>query len=198
MPESIMLRFVQLLPQASPKGDFFLKDLPGSGKRIDVLCRDLAACFEWGRSSWPKSDLELIAVIGNSKIVKFKNPKNQVPQGEVGWAILIRDSLKGEPPSFVEVTDGTVEDVIRCLNHLEGSELWVLDEKGASQFKIESTHQITQNSFMLGDHRGFDTHSENIISQFNLPRVSLGKKSYLSSHCLATIISEYEKKVRIC
>ncbi len=174
-----------------------MKDLPGSGKRIDVLCRDLAACFEWGRSSWPKSNLELIAVIGNSKILKFKDPKDQVPQGEVGWAIVIRDSLRGEPPSFVEVTDGTVEDVIRCLNQRKRSSLWVLDEKGASQFEIQSTDQITQNSFMLGDHRGFDTLTENIISQFNIPKLSLGKKSYLSSHCLAAIISEFEKKVRI-
>jgi len=196
MPESIMLRFVQLLPKASPEGEFLLKDLPGSGRRIDVLCRDLTVCFEWGRTSWPTSSLELIAVIGNSKIMKFNDPKNKVPQGEVEWAIVIRNSLRGEPPSFVEVTDGSVEHVLRYLNKIEKSELWILDEKGASQFEIQPTHQITQNSFMLGDHKGFDSHTEDIISQFKIPRVSLGKKSYLSSHCLAAIISEFEKKVR--
>jgi tRNA pseudouridine-54 N-methylase len=135
MPESTMLRFVQILPQVSPKGDFLLKDLPGSGKRIDVLCRDLAACFDWGLTSWPKSDLELIAVIGNTKILTFSDPKNQIPHGEVGWASVIRESLREEPPNYVDVSEGTLEDVIKSLNQYGDSKLWVLDEQGANLFE---------------------------------------------------------------
>jgi tRNA pseudouridine-54 N-methylase len=72
-----------MLPQAPPEGDFLLKDLPGSGKRIDILCRDLAACFDWAPVSWSKSQLEIIAVIGNKKTLTFREPKEQIPRGEV-------------------------------------------------------------------------------------------------------------------
>jgi tRNA (pseudouridine54-N1)-methyltransferase len=196
MPESPMLRFVQILPQVSPKGDFLLKDLPGSGKRIDVLCRDLAACFDWGPTSWSKSHLEMIAVIGNVKILTFSNPQDQTPRGEVRWASIIRDSLMEQPPRFVDVSDGTLQDVIKRLNQSGDSNLWVLDEEGVHLSDIEAIHTVTQNSFILGDHRGFDSEAEGIISQYNIQRISLGGKSYLSSHCLAAIISEFERMVR--
>ncbi len=196
MPGSTMLRFVQVLPQVSPNGDFLLRDLPGSGKRIDVLCRDLAACFDWGPNLWPKSNLELIAVIGNSKIVTFRNPQNQLPLGEVRWASVIRDALKGQLPEYVALSDGTFEDVIRNLNKIEDSTLWVLDEEGSSLSETKRLSPSTQNSFMLGDHKGFDSLTVSVMSEYNIQRISLGKKSYLSSHCLAAIIFEFERMVR--
>lgn len=192
MPEATMLRFVQILPQVSPEGDFLLKDLPGSGKRIDVLCRDLAACFEWGPTTWSTSKLELIAVMGDTKILTFSDPQDQMPHGEVGWASVIRESLKDSPPSFVDVSDGTLEDIVKKLSQ---TAMWVLDEEGDNLLDIRTMHPATQNSFMLGDHRGFNSQTVNLISQYNIQRISLGKKSYLSSHCLAAIISEFERMV---
>ncbi len=196
MPEPTMLRFVQILPEVSILGDFLLQDLPGSGRRIDVLCRDLAACFEWGVKSWNKSNLEMIAVIGNTKILTFRNPHDQAPHGEVGWAWVVRESLRGKPPIYVQVSDGTLEEVVRHLIQDTDSKLWVLDEGGGSLSDCQSCFHTTQNSFMLGDHRGFDSQSLAVISQFDIQRISLGKKSYLSSHALAAIISEFERKVR--
>jgi tRNA (pseudouridine54-N1)-methyltransferase len=196
MPESTMLRFVQILPQVSPKGDFHLKDLPGSGKRIDLLCRDLAACFDWAPISWPKANLEMVAVIGNTKILTFRNPMNNTLRGEVKWASAIRDSLRGQPPSFIQVSDGALDDVIDRLNRHTKSRLWVLDEEGVMLSDIQSIQPTTQNSFMLGDHRGFDSQTVSLMSQYNIQKISLGKKSYLSSHCLAVIISEFERMVR--
>ncbi|MFW9833030.1 MAG: hypothetical protein ACFFEK_03460 [Candidatus Thorarchaeota archaeon] len=193
MPESTMLRFIQMLPQASPEGDFLLKDLPGSGKRIDILCRDLSACFDWAPLSWSKTQLAFIAVIGNEKTLTFRDPKEQIPSGEVGWASIIRESLRGTPPSYVEVTEETLDDVVRKLKQSKRSKLWVLDEEGVLLSEFPNIDLSTQNSFMLGDHRGFDSEAERILSQHKIPRLSLGKKSYLSSHCLASLISEFER-----
>ncbi len=191
-----MLRFVQILPEVSPEGDFLIKDLPGSGKRIDILCRDLAACFSWGPISWSRSSLEMIAVIGDTKILTFSNPQHQIPSGEIEWALVIKESLRGNPPNYVNGSEGSLEDVIKELNKLEDSKLWVLDELGPILFDRKTIQPVTQNSFMLGDHRGFDSRSEITLSQYNIQRISLGKKSYLSSHCLAVIISEFERMVR--
>ena len=190
-----MLRFIQILPQVSPKGDFLLKDLPGSGKRIDILCRDLAACFDWGPISWQKSHLELVVVIGNAKTLTFRNPQTQQPSGEVGWASVIRESLRGNLPGYVTLADETLEDVMEKLLQSNDSLVWVLDEEGVALSDIEF-QPTTQNSFMLGDNRGFDSQSMSVISKHDIKRVSLGKKSYLSSHCLAAIISEFERMVR--
>jgi tRNA (pseudouridine54-N1)-methyltransferase len=196
MPESAMIRFLQLLPQVPPEGKFLLKDLPGSGKRIDVLCRGLAACFEWAPMTWPKSSLEMIAIIGDTKILRFKEPASQTFGGELEWAIAIRDSLRGEPPGFITVSNGTLEDVIQKLNKPPVSALWVLDEKGSKLSEIADVRLAPQNSFMLGDHRGFDSQTMDVISKYKIPKISLGRKSYLSSHCLAAIISEFERTVR--
>jgi tRNA (pseudouridine54-N1)-methyltransferase len=196
MPEPTMIRFLQILPQVSPEGDFLLRDLPGSGKRIDVLCRNLAACFEWAPMTWPKSNLEMIAIIGDIKILRFKVPESQRQMGELEWAALTRDSLRGEPPSFITVSNGTLDDVIHELNQTPVSALWVLDEAGIDISGVPDIHSAPQNSFMLGDHRGFDSQTRDIISKYKIPKISLGRKSYLSSHCLAAIISEYERTVR--
>lgn len=173
-----------------------MKDLPGSGKRIDVLCRDLAACFEWGPVSFLKSNLELIALIGETTVLTFRHPQDQIPLGEVGWASVIKESLRGQQPAFVEVSEGSLDDIIRKLNQPKESGLWVLDEDGAHLSDTKSVHQFTQNSFMLGNHKGFDSQTKNLISELGIPKVSLSKKSYLSSHCLAAIISEFERMVR--
>jgi tRNA (pseudouridine54-N1)-methyltransferase len=195
MPESTMLRFIQLLPQVSPRADFLLKDLPGSGKRIDVLCRVLAACFDWGPITWPKSKLEVIAMIGNTKSLTVRHPIEQMPKGEVGWAEVIRESLKGTPPRYVTVVDESLEDLVKRLIQSDEFPLRVLEEKGVMLSEVETIDPNTQNSFMLGDHRGFDSEAESIISRFDIQRISLGEKSYLSSHCLAAIISKFERKV---
>jgi tRNA (pseudouridine54-N1)-methyltransferase len=192
-PESTMLRFIQLLPNASPKGDFLLKDLPGSGNRIDVLCRDLAACFSWGPKIWEKEHLELVALIANSRILVFRNPGANTPKSEVGWATVVRDSLRNNPPEYVEVLDGSTEDIILRYSSPPSSMLWVMDESGSDISTVLLEESVTQNSFMLGDHRGFDSQTETILSNYSIRRVSLGKKSYLSSHCVASIISEFER-----
>jgi tRNA (pseudouridine54-N1)-methyltransferase len=192
-PESTMLRFIQLLPDASPIGDFLLKDLPGSGKRIDILCRDLAACFSWSPMTWPKENLELVAVIADSRILTFRNPEEETPQSEVEWATVVSSSLKEQPLDYVTVSEGSLEDIINQYNTQPKSTLWVLEESGTHISILGPKLSTTQNSFMLGDHRGFNSQTESLLSRYSLPRVSLGKKSYLSSHCVASIISEFER-----
>lgn len=196
MSISTMIRFIQVLPEVSKKGDFLLKDLPGSGKRIDVLCRELAAIFDWGPTKWPKSQLELIAVLEDSKILRFQNPKENLPNGERAWAETIKKSLKNDLEKFVDVSDGNLESIISEYNNPPHSRFWVLHENGIAISACKFDVTEAQNSFMLGDHRGFDSKTEELISKYSLRKVSLGKMSYLSSHCVVSIISELERMVR--
>ncbi len=191
-----MLRFIQLLTNNPPTGDFLLKDLPGTGNRIDILCRDLAACFDWGPTDWPLSLLELLAIFSDEVILTFIRPSEEMPLGETGWAMAIKKALQGNPPDFITITEGSLESVIRNLNKPPDSHLWILHEEGESFNDRKMQVFGTQNSFMLGDYRGFDSKTEELISKFGLRRMSLGKTSYLSSHCVVSIISKFERMVK--
>jgi tRNA (pseudouridine54-N1)-methyltransferase len=188
-----MLRFIQLLPTIPPTGDFLLKDLPGTGKRIDVLCRDLAACFDWGPIDWISSQLEFIAIFSDEVILTFYKPPNDMPSGETGWAMVIKKALQGNPPDYIKGTNNNLESVIRELNDPPDSHLWVLHEEGEPFNDLKIQVFETQNSFMLGDYTGFEAQTEELISKYNLKRISLGKTSYLSSHCVVSIISKFER-----
>ncbi|MFW9844358.1 MAG: hypothetical protein ACFFEV_07270 [Candidatus Thorarchaeota archaeon] len=194
MPHSTMLRFIQVLPNVVTSGNFVLKDLPGSGKRIDVLCRVLSACFEWAPVTWKKEELEVVAVIGDSIVLRINFPTRELPSGEKAWAQILKDSLQGNPPEFIQVTEGNLEIVIKEFKNSPTSNLWLLCEEGEELSLQEIAISGSDNSFMLGDHRGFNSQTEELISKFALRKVSLGNISYLSSHCVAHIVSEFERK----
>jgi tRNA (pseudouridine54-N1)-methyltransferase len=194
MPHPTKLRFIQILPNASTAGDFTLKDLPGSGKRIDVLCRVLSSCFEWAPNTWDKDEIEVIAVIGDSVILRFQFPEKMIPSGEKAWAQVIKESLMGNPPDCVRASEGTLESVIIEFDNSPSSNLWLLHEEGEELNLQEIAISGSDNSFMLGDNRGFNSQTEELISKYTMRKVSLGETSYLSSHCVAHIISEFERK----
>ena len=196
MPHSTKLRFIQILPNASISGDYILRDLPGSGKRIDLLCRVLAASFEWAPVTWPKQDIEVIAIIADSKVLRFQLPEEIGVWGEKTWAQFIKEALKGNPPSFVSVLDGNLEQIINELNNPPNSKVWVLHEEGEMLDFDILPFAGSDNSFMLGDHKGFNSKAEELISKHALQKVSLGNTSYLSSHCVGNIIAEFERKVK--
>jgi len=162
-----ILRFILILPSVSEKGQFKLRDLPGSGGRVDILCRSLAACFDWGPATWPKSMLELVAVIANKVTLRVQDPGKLLPRGEAQWAETIR----------------------RVLN------VWVLEETGKPFGEIKTMNPDGENTFIVGDHRGFDSQTQLTLDDHSIYRISVGKRSYLSSHCIAAIISKFERMV---
>jgi len=190
-----LLRFIQILPQSSTDGKFLLRDLPGSGKRIDILCRCLAACFDWGPSTWQKSQLELTALIGNEVVLTFHHPGGDYVKGEPQWGSIIRDALKGNLSDGVSIKHSSLPDFIAEMLESAGSRLWVLEEDGIPISSGIGKDQASQSSFIVGDHRGFDSGTQRVIDNCNIPSVSLGATSYLSSHCIAAVISEFERMI---
>ncbi|MHA1882528.1 MAG: hypothetical protein ACTSUO_05730 [Candidatus Thorarchaeota archaeon] len=187
-----LLRFIQLLPNISNKADFILKDLPGSGKRIDVLCRCLSACFDWGPTIWSKSELEFIAVIGKNSVLRIRNPQSQ-GMTEIWWATMLKNALRGEPPEFIKVSHESLDEIIREIQQVPQSKIWMLEESGQSLEKEIQMNLVPQNSFMLGDHRGFNSQTLKLVEEFDIDHVSIGKLSYLGSHTVATVISTFER-----
>lgn len=195
MEQVVPLRFILYFPELSDKGNFLLKDLPGSGKRIDVLCRSLAACFDWGPSILDRSNLEIIVLIGRTSCLRIGNPSKKMPMGEVWWARVIKDALSGRYHPFVSVGNRSLEEVTEAILSNEKGHLWVLDEAGLSINKRNLPDMNAQNSFIIGDYRGFDSAALKVFNDHSIYRLSLGPTSYLTSHCIAAIISMYEEMV---
>ncbi|MHA2377051.1 MAG: hypothetical protein ACXAB9_12860 [Candidatus Thorarchaeota archaeon] len=193
MPDSTnLLRFIQIMPDMSTSGKFILRDLPGSGNRVDILCRSLQACFEWGPVFWQKSKLELLAVIADELVLRFSNPSLQQQMGEVWWASTIQESLKGRPPPFVVCHTASLSEVLEEIVNHSSSNIWALDEGGIKISDWAPYSSASQNSFMLGDHHGFDSNIQKVMKHLGIDCISLGVTSYLGSHCVATIISKLE------
>jgi tRNA (pseudouridine54-N1)-methyltransferase len=187
-----LLRFIQLLLDGPRDGRFILKDLPGSGKRIDLLCRDLAACFDWGPDQWPRNALELIVLLPEDVALLFHHPGGRIPVGERAWAEEIQSVLDGNDSDLIEKQSVDTKELLRSLLAEENSSLWVLEESGPDIRSITNLDVEAQNSFILGDHQGFGKDILHMISQLDISPISLGPHSYLSSHCIASVISEME------
>lgn len=195
MEQVAHLRFILHLPGLSEDGDFLFQDLPGSGKRIDVLCRSLAACFDWGPSTLDKSNLELVTLIGEASCLRIKNPELDAPRGEVWWACAIKDALNGNPPLFITTENLSLEEVIEEILTNDKSRLWLLDEAGSSFDQRKAPDVDAQNSFIIGDHRGFSPEALTVFVDHSIYRLSLGSTSYLTSQCVAAVISMYEEMI---
>ena len=189
------LSFILHLPGLSEDGKFHFKDLPGSGRRIDVLCRSLAACFDWGPSTLDKSELEIIALVGENSCLRVKNPDNDTAKGEVWWAHAIKDALSGNPPPFISIENASLTDAIAEFLAIDGVYLWVLEETGTTINQGNILDMNAQNIFIIGDHRGFDSEALKAFDDHSIYRLSLGSTSYLTSHCVAAIIAMYEEMV---
>jgi tRNA pseudouridine-54 N-methylase len=186
------LRFLHVFSTLPPTPAFHFKDLPGSGKRIDILCRGLAACFDWGPELMEKETIEYYAVFSDEITLKFTFTVDCSGKGETWWASVMQRVIKGESVEFCERLDWNLETTMK--NSIQdGFSLYALEEGGIPLDKAMRQSNSSQNSFMLGDHRGFALDTQELLDDMNVPRVSLGETSYLGSHCIAQVISKYER-----
>lgn len=187
------IRFIGIFTGIPLDGKFILRDLPGTGKRVDVLCRSLAACFDWAPQCIPLKDLEFVSVLSQEKMLIFRNPPIATSKGETWWGEVVRSALRGNPPDFVEERTSSLEQFVNEMLIEEKSYLYVLEEKGIPLSSISTITKDSQYSFMLGNHLGFDGPTQELIQNLEIPQVSLGHLSYLGSHCVATVISHFER-----
>ncbi|MBN2231035.1 MAG: hypothetical protein JW779_15730 [Candidatus Thorarchaeota archaeon] len=195
MIDSADIRFIMVFPKIPIDGEFSFQDLPGSGKRIDVLCRSLAACFDWCPTMGLPIKMELVAVLSDMVLLTFTTCTDCIGKGETWWAKIIQSTLKDQnPPDFVNMSLSSLEDYLSMIS-AEGDQIFVLDEAGESVGSF-GRERSSQYSFMLGNHEGFDGNTREVIRKFKLPSVSLGNTSFLGSQCIAMIISRFERRQR--
>lgn len=191
-----MRTFILKANTAVTSPDFSLKDLPGTGGRIDLLCRFLNSAFllSHGIRKDVRVFMTLYGKPNPPKTIHFEGPKLKVRLNpdERSTALILKKALEvgkdlREPTKEVEVFPGvyvsnmTFEDVVRRV--MKDSTLYYLVEDGRPITEVE----FPQNpAFVLGDHIGLSKEDERFLEGI-AEKVRVGRRSYLASHVVAFV-----------
>ncbi|MBP1910797.1 tRNA (pseudouridine(54)-N(1))-methyltransferase TrmY [Thermococcus stetteri] len=191
-----MRTFILKANTAVTSPDFSLKDLPGTGGRIDLLCRFLNSAFllSHGIRKDVRVFMTLYGKPNPPKTIHFEGPRLKVRLNpdERSTALILRKAFEvgkdlREPSKEVEVLPGiyvsnmTFEDVVRKV--MKDSKLYYLVEYGRPITEVE----FPQNpAFVLGDHLGLSKEDERFLEDI-AEKVRVGRKSYLASHVVSFV-----------
>ncbi len=188
------MRTFVLWSRAITSPDFSLKDLPSSGKRMDIVARCIISAL-W-LSYALRKDTRIYAVLYGApeppKTLLFSPEIKRVSPDERSVALWIKKALdrhKGRrDKEWVTLSNGikisgkSFQDVIKELAE-EGCSFYVLHERGKP---IEDAEIKDNPVFVLGDHKGIPKNDEAFVLRRG-ERISLGKKSYLASSCISVV-----------
>jgi tRNA (pseudouridine54-N1)-methyltransferase len=195
-----MRRFVLLALKARTSPDFDLLDLPGSGGRMDEVCRCVSsALFLSGtlrRDSaiycclqGPKSPPKVVSFFGET--IRGIRPD------ELSIARLIKqalhEGLRLSLDEHAELTSGlgvAKRSFEAQLRELEGQLLY-LHPRGED---IRSLPLERDCVFVLGDQIGLPRKAELFLERLGARRVSVGPKVYHASHVITICHNEMDRR----
>ena len=108
---------------------------------------------------------------------------------ERSWEGIFKDILKGgQHPGIYKDRDSLQALVKKKAD--EGSEIYVLEEKGPRIDKVEfGEHRV----FILGDHIGIPKKDENFLLRYG-KKLSLGREKYLAASCIDIINYTFDSR----
>jgi tRNA (pseudouridine54-N1)-methyltransferase len=187
-----MISFAIVGHLARTDGVFSLNDLPGSGGRMDVLCRCLNSSLFLSHDIRRDTDCYLI-LCGEPaapKTIRFSGTSvRSLSPDERSAAALIKKAM--ELPVGSEFREAAPGVSVRKggLERLITEQVFaVLDEKGGD---IRSA-EILPDAFILSDHLNFTDDEELLIR--HLPRYSVGPTCLHADHTITVLHNELDRK----
>lgn len=195
-----MRRFVVLGHRAASGPGFSLKDLGGTGGRIDILVRCVPAALLVSHGL--REDVELYTVhLGPPdapKVVRYESRTlKSLRPDERSTASLVERAL-GTPttgPVWQESSAGisvAAIDLAELLGKLPGA-LFVLEEDGEDVARAEVPADAT---FVLGDHLGFTEEERALLRSRGARPVSLGPVSLQADQCVVVLHNHLDRRER--
>jgi tRNA (pseudouridine54-N1)-methyltransferase len=178
---------------ARTDGNFSINDLPGSGGRMDILCRCVNASLFLSHDLRRDVDCYLILLGAPSgpKTVKFSGSAvRSLSPDERSAAALIKKVI--DVPCGSEFREGAEGVSIRKggLERLaQDMPLAVLDETGEDIRKAP----VLPGAFLLSDHQNF-TDAENELVR-DCPRYSVGPKCLHADHTITVLHNELDRRM---
>ena len=180
--------YVKSRARTSP--DINLKDLPGSAGRLDIVARCINAAF-WLSYGIRKNVIFHTILHGepNAPVyIRLEGEKlRKVSPDERSIAIFIGKALKKfDEECEIESTPGIFvarKSFEELLEENKDKNFYLLDENGEDIENVE----IRNPFFILGDNLDVLPEEKEIAIRHGAKVVSIGKKSYMSSHCIAVL-----------
>ena len=199
-----MREFIVVGHKASTDGNFNLNDLPGSGGRMDILCRCVNSALFLSHDL--RRDVIIYLVLlgepDTPGIVKFEgyNVKYLNPDERSSGSLIKKALEKNAIPRWKESTPGVwirqgdLQDLLQEIITPE-KKLFYLKEDG-SDIREEFTGYIPKGAiFVLGDHTGMTAEEEIVIRDLDAKTINVGPISLHADHCIILINNEMDRTV---
>ncbi|MEZ3115349.1 tRNA (pseudouridine(54)-N(1))-methyltransferase TrmY [Halobaculum sp. MBLA0147] len=182
-----MRQFVLCAHEVPADGDLSLDDLPGSGGRLDLLCRCVGAGLF--TSHGIRSDARVHLVVDDAVTVRFDgadarnlNPDERSTAARVRDALEQRESAIGHQPA--DVSPGVEVYRMGLAETLDGLDGTVvqLHEDGEPAVDVSPP---TDPVFVLSDHRDFTAAESTAIRDRAAHRLRLGPRAIHADHSVA-------------
>jgi tRNA (pseudouridine54-N1)-methyltransferase len=188
-----MISFAIVGHIARTDGGFSLNDLPGSGGRMDVLCRCVNASLFLSHDLRRDVDvyLVLLGAPAGPKTVKFSGAAvRSLSPDERSAGALIKKVI--DIPCGSEFREGADGVLVRKggLERLFGEHRFaVLDEKGTDVRALDAL----PDAYLLSDHLNFTVGEDELIR--DCPRISVGPKCLHADHTIITLHNELDRRM---
>ena len=199
-----MREFIVVGHKARTDGNFNLNDLPGSGGRMDILCRCIN-CALFLSHDLRRDVIIYLVLLGEPdmpKIVKFKgeNVKYLNPDERSSGSLIKKALERSAIPRWRESTRGVWVRVGGLADLLEevlikDKRLFYLQEDGGD-IRDRFKENVPDNTvFVLGDHTGMTPEEETVILDSDAKTINVGPISLHADHCIILVNNEIDRTV---
>ncbi|MFB6215720.1 MAG: tRNA (pseudouridine(54)-N(1))-methyltransferase TrmY [Candidatus Aenigmatarchaeota archaeon] len=196
-----MRDFILYSGKGATSSGFTLKDLPGSGGRMDLISRCVISSLWLSRKVRDDTRLH-ISLNGppNPPVtIRFIGKKlERVTPDERNIALWIKKVLErteansedwNEAHEGIQVSSQSFRDIVRGFGDRQ---TYVLHEEGGDIRESEITEDPV---FILGDHEGIPERERDFLDGAGVEKISLGPESYFSSQSIAMVHNELDRRM---
>lgn len=202
-----MREFIVVGHKARTDSNFNLNDLPGTGGRMDILCRCVNSSLFLSHDL--RRDVVIYLVLlgepERSKIVKFEGERvRYLNPDERSSGSLIKKALEKSAGSYwkqstlgVWIRTGGLEDILReLMDGAENKKLFYLSEDGIDIREIDKKSLLDDVVFILGDHLGITPEEESVIKDAGSKKINIGPVSLHADHCIILVNNELDRNIK--
>ncbi len=194
-----MREFIMYSSKGATTPEFFLKDLPGSGGRMDLVARCVISALWLSRDM--RRDSRIVFSLNGPPdpplAISFDGGElERVSPDERNISIWIKKTLKqrkdvGE--DWLETHKGiqiSRKSFWNLLEERKDKNLYILQEEGDD---IREVKPRGEDIFVLGDHIGLPENGK-FAEKFGAKRISVGPESYFSSQSISIVHNELDRR----
>ncbi len=203
-----MREFIVVGHKARTDGNFNLNDLPGSGGRMDILCRCVNSALFLSHDL--RRDVVIYLVLLGEpdapRIVKFegKNVRYLNPDERSSGSLIKKALEKNAIPRWRESMPGVwmrlgvLADLLEEVLTDEKRLFYMREDGNDIRDELNKDNYINMPDdtvFILGDHTGMTPEEETVIQDSDAKTINVGPISLHADHCIILVNNEMDRTV---